>query len=172
MNPYLSAALQPQIQAAQLAAEKQRLADAGRLTQSGAYGGSRQAIMEAAGNRDLMQNMSNINATGYANAYDKAMAQFNAEQGQQQTAQDAANLYGLSALQKQADMGTTQRGSSKRVLLLTGCSLKKSGTSPISRCSICSRCYRVYRLQLRATATRNLASFRISCRVLEGLWTF
>ena len=109
MNPYLSAALQPQIQAAQLAAEKQRLADAGRLTQAGAYGGSRQAIMEAAGNRDLMQNMSNINATGYADAYDKAMAQFNAEQGRQQTAQDATNLYGLSALQKQADMGATQR---------------------------------------------------------------
>jgi len=37
------------------------------------------------------------------------MQQFNAEQTRGQTAQDAANTYGLAALQKQAEMGAAQR---------------------------------------------------------------
>ena len=55
------------------------------------------------------QNLSAITGTGYANAFDKAQQQFNTEQGRGQTAQDAANTYGLAALTKQADLGATQR---------------------------------------------------------------
>ncbi len=38
------------------------------------------------------------------------MNQFNVEQGRQQTAQDAANTYGLNALARQAEAGAAQRG--------------------------------------------------------------
>ena len=109
MNPYLESALQPQIAEAQRQAQIQRLQDAGRLTQAGAYGGSRQAIMESEGNRNLMQNLAGITGTGYQNAYDKAMQQFNTEQGQLQTAQQQANQYGLQALQQQAALGEQER---------------------------------------------------------------
>jgi hypothetical protein len=110
MNPYLQSALDPQIAEMRRQAEIQRVADAGRLTKAGAYGGSRQAIMESEGNRALMDKLSGITGTGYRDAYDKAMAQFNVEQGRGQTAQDAANQYGLAALQKQTDVGGIERG--------------------------------------------------------------
>ena len=110
MNPYLEASLNPQIAEMRRQADITRVADAGRLTKAGAYGGSRQAIMESEGNRALMDKLSGITGTGYKDAYDKAMAQFNVEQGRGQTAQDAANQYGLAALQKQTDVGGIERG--------------------------------------------------------------
>lgn len=110
MNPYLTAALQPQIDEARRQAEIQRVRDAGRLTQAGAFGGSRQAIMESELNRNLLQNLSGITGTGYAQAFDRAQQQFNVEQGRQQEAQNLANQYGLAALTKQAELGAQQRG--------------------------------------------------------------
>jgi hypothetical protein len=110
MNPYLEASLNPQIAEMRRQADITRIGDAGRLTKAGAYGGSRQAIMESEGNRALMDKLSGITGTGYKDAYDKAMAQFNVEQGRGQTAQDMANQYGLAALQKQTDVGGIERG--------------------------------------------------------------
>lgn len=109
MNPYLQAALDPQIAEARRQAEITRLKDAGRLTRAGSYGGSRQAVLEGMGNRDLGQNLAAITAEGYRTAYDKALEQFNVEQDRGITAQEAANVYGLSALQKIADLGAEQR---------------------------------------------------------------
>jgi len=110
MNPYLQAALNPQLDEARRQAEIQRVQDAGRLTKAGAYGGSRQAIMESEANRNLLQNLSAITGEGYRTAYDTAMGQFNTEQDREMAAQEAANTYGLSALRDIADMGATQRG--------------------------------------------------------------
>lgn len=110
MNPYLMASLQPQIDEARRQAEIQRVQDAGRLTQAGAFGGSRQAVMESEGNRNLLQNLAGITGTGYASAYDRAMQQFNTEQGRQMEAQTAANTYGLAGLTKQAELGGIERG--------------------------------------------------------------
>lgn len=109
MNPYLMAALQPQIDEARRQAQIQRTQDASRLTQAGAYGGSRQAIMESELNRNLLQNLAGITGTGYATAYDKAMQQFNTEQDRQRAAQEASNVYGLAALTKQAELGGRER---------------------------------------------------------------
>lgn len=110
MNPYLEASLNPQIAEMRRQADITRINDAGRLTKAGAYGGSRQAIMESEGNRALMDKLSGITGAGYKDAYDKAMGQFNVEQGRGQTAQDAANMYGLQALQRQTDVGGIERG--------------------------------------------------------------
>jgi len=110
MNPYLQAALDPQIAEARRQAEIQRVADAGRLTRAGAYGGSRQAIMESEANRNLLQNLAAITGEGYRTAYDTAMGQFNTQQDREMAAQEAANRYGLSALGQIADMGAVQRG--------------------------------------------------------------
>jgi len=109
MNPYIQAALDPQIEEARRQAQISRLADAGRLTRAGAYGGSRQAIMESELNRNLGQNLAAITGQGYQDAYTQAMNQFNVEQQRQQTAQDAANRYGLEALAQQANLGAQER---------------------------------------------------------------
>jgi hypothetical protein len=109
MNPYLMSALNPQIEEARRQAEIQRIRDAGRLTKAGAFGGSRQAIMESEGNRNLLRNLGDITAEGYATAFDQARQQFNTEEDRRKAAQELTNLYGLSALKAQADLGGVQR---------------------------------------------------------------
>jgi len=110
MNPYLQASLDPQIAEARRAADITRMNDAARLTKAGAYGGSRQAIMESEGNRNLGTNLASITGQGYNTAFNNAQNQFNAEQNFGLQAQGVNNQYGLSALGKQAELGGVQRG--------------------------------------------------------------
>jgi hypothetical protein len=84
MNPYLQAALEPQLREASRQAEMQRIADAGRLSRAGAFGGSRQAIMEAEGGRNLGQQLADITGRGYSEAFSQAQQQFNTEQDMRQ----------------------------------------------------------------------------------------
>lgn len=110
MNPYLQAALEPQIAEARRQADIQRMKDAGRLSQAGAFGGSRQAIMESEGNRNLLANLANITGQGYKSAYDQAMQQFNTEQDRQKAAAQQASDLAFKTLGAQAEAGAVQRG--------------------------------------------------------------
>ena len=108
MNPYLQASLDPQIAEAQRQAEIGRVGAAGRMSQAGAYGGSRQAIMESEGQRNLNTQLAGITGAGYNTAYQNAMQQFNADQARQMQAQQGTEQsrqygagYGLDALQQQ-----------------------------------------------------------------------
>lgn len=109
MNPYLTAALDPQIEEAKRQSQIQNLQNRTAATKAGAFGGGRGALMESENQRNLLQNLSGITGKGYSDAYSQAMQQFNVEQGRGQTAQDAANQYGLAALQKQGEAGQAQR---------------------------------------------------------------
>lgn len=110
MNPYLSAALNPVLEEQRRQAGIDRVTNAGRFTQQGAFGGGRQAIMESEGLRNLGTLQNKTLTEGYRTAYDKAMDQFNKEQGIGLQAQDLTNRYGLSAIEEQAKLGGTQRG--------------------------------------------------------------
>ena len=110
MNPYLQQSLDPQLAEIRRQADITRLGDAGRLTKAGAYGGSRQAVMESEGNRNLASQLARTTGEGYNTAYDKAANQFNTEQGLGLNAQNLTNQYGLSALGKTAELGGVQRG--------------------------------------------------------------
>ncbi len=110
MNPYLQSSLNPQIAELRRQQEISRLNDASRLTEAGAYGGSRQAIMEAEGNRNLLTQIDRTQSQGYRDAYDKARAQFNAEQAAARDAQIDANKYGFDVLAAQRAAGAEQRG--------------------------------------------------------------
>ena len=82
MNPYLQSVLDPQLAELRRQNDITNMMGNSKLTQAGAYGGGRQAIMNAENNRNLMQEMNKTVGQGYATAYDKAMGQFNTEQGQ------------------------------------------------------------------------------------------
>ena len=110
MNPYLQASLEPQLAEAQRQAQIQQRQNASRLSRAGAYGGSRQAIMDAETQRSLLNNLSGITATGYNTAFDKAQEQFNKEQDRLRTAQQDNNRYGLLALDQMLNFGDKQRG--------------------------------------------------------------
>ena len=109
MSPYINAALEPQIAEAQRQAEIQRVQNAGRLGKAGAFGGSRQAIMESEGQRNLLRNMADIYGTGMQTAYTQGMGQFNTEQDRAQQAQDMTNRFGLTALAAQQLGGGIER---------------------------------------------------------------
>jgi hypothetical protein len=111
MNPYLSAVLTPQLEELRRQSQITQMGTAGKLAQAGAFGGSRQAIMDAETQRNLLQEQNKAIGTGYANAYDRAMGQFNTEQGQAKTLADmmagagqqqrGIEQEGITALQKQ-----------------------------------------------------------------------
>ena len=109
MSPFMSAALEPQMAEAQRLAEIQRVQNASRLGKAGAFGGSRQAIMESEGQRNLLRNLADIYGTGMQQAYTQGMGQFNTEQQRQMAAQDLTNRFGLSALAAQQVGGGLQR---------------------------------------------------------------
>ncbi len=88
MNPYLESVLQPQLEEMRRQSQMNLQPSLAKLTQAGGYGGGRQAIMESEANRNLLQEQNKAIGTGYANAYDKAMGQFNTEQGQAKTLAD------------------------------------------------------------------------------------
>jgi hypothetical protein len=103
MNPYLMASLNPQIEEARRQSEIDRIANAGRMTQAGAFGGSRQALMDMENQRGLQANIADITGKGYASAYDRAREQFNLDR-------DKTNQYGFDVLARQEGAGATQRG--------------------------------------------------------------
>lgn len=112
MNPYLQQALDPQLAEARRQAQIQRMQEAGRLSQAGAFGGSRQAIMESEGSRNLLQNLANITGQGYNTAYQQAGQMFTSDQARalqaaqaNQAARQAAGQQALSAAQLQAQYG-------------------------------------------------------------------
>jgi hypothetical protein len=69
----------------------------------GTFGGARQALLQAEGDRNLMQTLGDIQSRGSQEAFQNAQAQFNADQARQQQAQQyAATLgsqLGLAGLQ-------------------------------------------------------------------------
>jgi hypothetical protein len=115
MNPYLQAALNPQLDEARRQSQITAQQNAAKMTGAGAFGGSRQAILDAENQRNLGTNMSKITGEGYNTAYDKAMAQFNADQQRKMQEGQFGATYGLDALrtgiqgaQTQGQLGTQQ----------------------------------------------------------------
>tara|TARA_R110002110_G_scaffold163886_1_gene363883 strand:- start:85 stop:1224 length:1140 start_codon:yes stop_codon:yes gene_type:complete len=109
MNPYVNAALQPQLDELRRQSEMSRVQQAGRLTQAGAYGGSRQALADVELSRGMLANMANVTGQGYNQAYQQAQSQFNTEQQQGQQSQNFANQFGLQALANQIQAGQIER---------------------------------------------------------------
>jgi hypothetical protein len=82
MNPYLQNVLQPQLEELRRQGQIEQMQNASRMTKAGAFGGGRQAIMDAELQRNLLNTMGRTIGQGYSTAYDKAMDQYNREQAQ------------------------------------------------------------------------------------------
>ena len=99
MNPYLQSVLDPQMAELRRQNEITNMGVNAKLTGAGAFGGGRQAIMNAENDRNLMMEMNKTVGQGYASAYDKAMNQFNTEKQQ-----------GMGLAKFMSDQGGQQRG--------------------------------------------------------------
>ena len=118
MNPYLESVLEPQRREATRQADIARQAMQGRMAQAGAYGGSRQALMESEANRNLQTLLGDITGKGYASAFDTAQQQFANEQARRlQAAQlgEQSRQFGqtsaLQNLQSQIQAAQAQAGA-------------------------------------------------------------
>jgi hypothetical protein len=116
MNPYINASLDPQLKELQRQSQISSMADSAKLASAGAFGGSRQAILQGEQNRNLLDKSQDLIGQGYNTAYKDAMDQFNAEQNKGMEAQKASEAsrvygadYGLKSLQNLSDLGTIQR---------------------------------------------------------------
>lgn len=106
MNPYIQAALDPQMEYQRRQAQINQQGDMAKLAQAGAFGGSRQAILQGANQEALGRLQAATAGSGYEKAYNAAMAQYNADQARDMEAQKA------SEQSKQYGAGYKQTGLS------------------------------------------------------------
>lgn len=141
MNPYTQNVTDIQAREARRQAEIGRVAEQARLAQAGAYGGSRQAIMEAERQRNLNTQIGDITEKGLQSAYDRAQTQrmdearlgMDADKNTEQSRQfgysaemegaDKSARYGLDGLAAQlnasktlSDIGTSKFTTQKQGL--------------------------------------------------------
>ena len=117
MSPYMQSVVDIQQREAQRQGDIAGTQRGAQATQSGAFGGSRQAIMDAEAARNLATQKGDIQARGLQSSYEQAQSQFNADQARQMQAQQLSEqskqygaglgLQGLStAIQGAGQLGT------------------------------------------------------------------
>jgi hypothetical protein len=105
MSPYTSGVTDIAAREARRQADISRNAEQGRLSQAGAYGGSRQAIMESERQRNLGTQIEDIGTKGLQSAYDRAVAQ------RQQEAQLGLQAQQYGEQSRQFGAGQTMTGA-------------------------------------------------------------
>jgi hypothetical protein len=101
MNPYIEAALNPQLDLQQRRAAINQQSDMAKLAQAGAFGGSRQAILQGLNQENLLRQQAETAGAGYEKAYTNAQNQFNADQ----TRKMEAVKLNIDQAKKAADLG-------------------------------------------------------------------
>ena len=96
MSPYMQSVVNIQQREAQRQADIASTQRGAQAAQQGAFGGSRQAIMDAEAARNLATQKGDIQAQGLQSAYTQAQAQFNADQQAKLAAQQANQQAGLT----------------------------------------------------------------------------
>ena len=115
MSPYMQNVVNAQQREARRASDITRQQQQAQAVGQGAFGGSRQGIVEAERQRNLANQLGDIQAQGLQGAYQQGMGQFNAEQAaylQAQQANQGANLQaGIQNLQSQQQAQAAQEAS-------------------------------------------------------------
>jgi len=86
MSPYMQSVVDIQQREAQRQADIAGTQRGAQAVRSGAFGGGRQAIMDAEAARNLSMQKGDIQAQGLQSAYQQAQAQFNADQARRMSA--------------------------------------------------------------------------------------
>lgn len=102
MNPYQQNVTDIQKREAMRQSDIQGVSSDAQFAKAGAFGGSRQGIVDAERQRNLGQQMNDIQQQGSSQAYQQGMGQFNAQQGQRLGA--AQQLAGLGTAEQQANL--------------------------------------------------------------------
>jgi hypothetical protein len=117
MSPYMQNVVDIQQREAQRNADIAGTSRGAQAVRSGAFGGSRQAVMDAEAARNLATQKGDIQAQGLQSAYNQAQSQFNADQARQMTAQQANQGAGLTVGQQNlnANLGVQSLGAGQNM---------------------------------------------------------
>jgi hypothetical protein len=123
MNPYMQNVVDIQKREAARQSAIQGTQQQAQATQAGAFGGGRDAIMRAERERNLGQQMNDIQAQGSQAAFNNAQNQFNTQrqasmQGYSALGSQGQNLYGQTAnnLALQSQLGGQQQQQAQNLL--------------------------------------------------------
>jgi len=97
MNPYLEGALAPQLREAASAGMQAQNLNAAKAVGQGAFGGTRGALQQSLTEKNTLQNMADINAKGYSDAFNQAAGMFGLDQQRQMQDAQLRAQYGLSS---------------------------------------------------------------------------
>lgn len=100
MSPYMQNVVDIQQREARRASDIARQGQQAQAVGAGAFGGSRQGLIEAERQRNLATQLGDIQATGQQAAFNAAQQQFNAEQARNLAAQQANQGAGLTVGQQ------------------------------------------------------------------------
>ena len=106
MNPYIQNALAPAQQLLNQQYGMQSAAQQGAATQQGAFGGSRNALMQGLGEQNRMLAQNQLVGNAYQNAYNQALGQMNTVSSQGLAGQQAA----MQGYGQQGNLGNTLAG--------------------------------------------------------------
>ena len=123
MNPFIEQALAPQLSGLARQAQIEGTRQQGEATMRGAFGGSRDAIMRAEREKNLMSQQADVLNRGYAQAFDTAQQQFNAERAAQLAAAGQLGALGqtqfgqeMGIMGRQREFGADQQAQIQRIL--------------------------------------------------------
>lgn len=116
MSPYMQDVIDVSKQHALSDYGTQQAMNNANMAAAGAFGGSRQSVMNMIGQNQLMTNLSDLQATGMQNAYENAQQQFNADRSSSMQAQQANQGAGLTMAQanQQAALNAAQANEQSR----------------------------------------------------------
>jgi hypothetical protein len=127
MSPYMQNVVDVQKQEAIRGAQQGQLAQNLAAARQGTYGGARQLLAGTERERNLGQQLAQIQATGSQSAYDAAQRAFEAEQGRGLQAQQITGQFGLTAAQ--ANQQAAQQAAQQNLQALLGVQQLGAGQS-------------------------------------------
>lgn len=114
MNPFLQNALAPQLREAASAGMQAQNMNAAKAVGMGAFGGTRGALQQSLTEKNVLQNMADINAKGYSDAFNQAAGMFNQDQARRiQEAQYGAQ-YGMDVNKLRNQYGSEQQALAQK----------------------------------------------------------
>jgi hypothetical protein len=113
MSPYMQNVVDVQLREAQRQDDIAKQARAAQAVRSGAFGGTREGVVEAEAGRNLARLQSDIQAQGLQQAFQQAQQQFNVEEQARLAAQQANQQAGLTvgAQNLASQLGVQQLGT-------------------------------------------------------------
>ena len=170
MSPYMQAVVDEQSRRATQQFNEQRGARLAQSVGSGAFGGSRQAVQEALGERDLLDRLGGIQATGSQQAFEQAAQMFGQDRAAEfarQSAQagESARVQGFRG----AEAARVQAGRAAELARTQGINVGEAGRVQSARAAENARVQAAQAAENRAAQQSQLQALGFSAEQAQQM---